>query len=87
MKYQIKHVCECENIEIDNDAITEIASLSEGGMRDALSLLDQLSSNKGVINTDMIVANYGSISYSFINNLLEAINEGEGILKDLKIIN
>ena len=75
LEYQIKHVCECENIEIDNDAITEIASLSEGGMRDALSLLDQLSSNKGVINTDMIVANYGSISYSFINNLLGAIND------------
>ena len=71
---QLKFVCKNENISIDDDAIKEIASLSEGGMRDALSLLDQLSSTNTKITTDLIVANYGSISYSFINNVIEALD-------------
>ncbi len=71
---QLKFVCKNENISIDDDAILEIASLSEGGMRDALSLLDQLSSTNTKITTDLIVANYGSISYSFINNVIEALD-------------
>ena len=38
---RIKIVVEKENIKIEEEAIKEIASLSDGGMRDALSMLDQ----------------------------------------------
>lgn len=37
---RIKYVCQQENILIDEDAASLIARLAEGGMRDALSLLD-----------------------------------------------
>lgn len=37
---RIKYVCGNENIEIDDDAALLIASMSDGGMRDALSTLD-----------------------------------------------
>lgn len=38
---RLNYVVEKENIKIDKDALNEIAYLSDGGMRDALSLLDQ----------------------------------------------
>ena len=40
----IKNICSKENISIEEDAIKMIASLGDGGMRDALGLLDKLSS-------------------------------------------
>lgn len=42
---RIKYVCQQENILIDEDAASLIARLAEGGMRDALSLLDVCRSN------------------------------------------
>ena len=37
----IKNICSKESISIEEDAIKMIASLGDGGMRDALSILDQ----------------------------------------------
>ena len=89
LKKQISYVCEQESIEIDEDAIEEIAYLSEGGMRDALSLLDQLSSNHEKITVDKILANYGSISTKFIRDLIQNIEDNqvdaiECAIKDLE---
>ena len=39
---RIKEVCDIEKINIDEAGISEIARLSDGGMRDALSILDQV---------------------------------------------
>lgn len=38
---RMKYIVEEEKIKIDDNALKEIAQLSDGGMRDALSLLDQ----------------------------------------------
>ena len=70
---QIHYVCKQENISITDDAATEIAYLSEGGMRDALSLLDQLSSNGEEITVDRILTNYGSISMKFIKDVISFV--------------
>ncbi len=37
----LKKIAETENIKIEEDALKEIAVLSQGGMRDSISLLDQ----------------------------------------------
>ena len=42
---QLLHVCQQENVLLDEDAAGLIARLCEGGMRDALSLLDVCRSN------------------------------------------
>lgn len=76
LKKQIFYICKEENIKITDDACTEIAYLSEGGMRDALSLLDQLASNEEEITIDSILANYGSISVQFIRNIIQSIEQG-----------
>ncbi len=38
---KLKYICEQENIEADEDALSLIVSLADGGVRDALSMLDQ----------------------------------------------
>jgi len=40
----LKNIIKAENIQADDDALIQIARQSAGGMRDAISLLDQLSS-------------------------------------------
>ncbi len=41
---RLKYVCDSENIEIDDEVLQQIAIMSDGGMRDALSSLDKLAS-------------------------------------------
>ena len=48
-KAYIEKICKNEKIKITDEAIDEIAYLSEGGMRDALSILDQLASDNNEI--------------------------------------
>lgn len=60
---RVEYVCNKENIKIDEDSLVEIAKLSNGGMRDALSILDQLSTftNKNIQLND-IEELYGTLS-------------------------
>ncbi len=85
IKEQLKDICEKEKISITDDALEEIAYLSEGGLRDALSLLDQLSSDKEPITIDKILLNYGSISSLFIRNFIDAFfkNDINSVIKGL----
>ena len=41
---RLKEIAKNEKIEVDDDCLYEIARLSDGGMRDAINMLDQLSS-------------------------------------------
>lgn len=38
---RLKQICDLENIEIEENALNEIARISDGGLRDAVNLLDQ----------------------------------------------
>lgn len=48
---RLSYICECEKIKIDDEALKVIAIYSNGGMRDAIGLLDQLSSYKNELIT------------------------------------
>jgi len=82
----LKNVANKEQIEIDDDALKEIAYLSEGGMRDALSLLDQLSKNKQKITLDIVENQIKTISQKSIGDLLTSI-ENNDIENTLERIN
>ena len=82
---RLKYICRQENIKINNDALKSIAMYSNGGMRDAIGLLDQLSSYKnsditvsdvedicGLISNEQI---FGLIECLLGNNLKETINK------------
>lgn len=80
----IKWVAEKEKISITEDAIEEIAYLSEGGCRDALSILNQLSTSNEEINLEVVLTNYGSVSFVQIKNIISYfLTENYSLLKDV----
>lgn len=80
---RLRFVCENENINIAEEALEEIAYLSDGGMRDALSILDQLSSTNNDIGIDDVINHFGSISIKKITEIVEALEVSD----NSKIIN
>ena len=75
---RLKYICGKENIDADEDALLAIARGAEGGMRDALSSLDQLVSFKGtkILEEDALSV-FGLVSRSALENLASAIINGE----------
>ncbi len=72
---RIKEICDKENIKITEEAINEITNLAEGGMRDALSLLDQVISyvaNKEIEVNDVFEVS-GNVAGVDLFNLLNLI--------------
>lgn len=89
---RLQYVCEQEKIAYDDDALLEIATLSDGGMRDALSLLDQLSKNSDKISMDLIVNEVGTISNKKLEDLINNIDKSnidsvEKIVNELRNVN
>ncbi|QGQ99225.1 DNA polymerase III subunit gamma/tau [Paenibacillus psychroresistens] len=71
---RLEFVCTQENVEIDLDAMQYIARLSEGGMRDAISLLDQVVSYSGKrITYAEVVAMTGDVAADQFRKLAEAM--------------
>ena len=75
---RLKNICKLENIDIYNDALYEVSRLSDGGLRDAINMLDQLSSFKdGKLNVDDVYKLSGVISYSEFSDLFNYIYKNE----------
>ncbi len=72
---RLKKVCNEESIAITDEALNEIALISAGGMRDALGMLDQLSSDDKEITLDVVSNYFGSVSIKKIDELLTSIEE------------
>ena len=70
----IIRISKLENIDITPEGAEYIASLSDGGMRDALSILDQLSKNNKTINKELIINNFGFLSNDEVNQLFINLN-------------
>ena len=70
---RLKYISNEENITITDDALEEIALISAGGMRDALGILDQLSSGNNEITADIVTSNFGSVSTSRIESIINNI--------------
>ncbi|WP_448265351.1 DNA polymerase III subunit gamma/tau [Nostoc sp. DSM 114159] len=62
-----------ENIHISLDAVTLVAQLSQGGLRDAESLLDQLSLLAGEVTPERVWDLVGTVSEQDLLALLNAI--------------
>jgi len=77
---RLREIAGFENIDIDNDALFEIARLADGGMRDAINILDQLVaySNSKITLDDIYKVN-GSVSYSDLYELLKAIIDNDKV--------
>ena len=68
---RLSSICDFENINVSNDILFEIARLADGGMRDAINMLDQLSSFKtNDLSLDDVYQLCGVISFKEYSNLL-----------------
>ena len=75
-------VAEMEKIDINQDVISLISKISEGSVRDALSLLDRISltnddSQKGTISLESAREIFGYFDKEFTINLIEKIFDGD----------
>ncbi|WP_369361886.1 DNA polymerase III subunit gamma/tau [Priestia megaterium] len=81
--YRMKEVLGSEELEVSEDALYEIAKASEGGMRDALSLLDQaISYSTEKVSLEDVLSITGAVSQAFIVKIVQAIFN-ENIVKAL----
>ena len=72
---RLKDIVKLENINIDNDALFEIARVSDGGMRDSINMLDQLISySDSKITLSDVYAVNGSVSYDELFTLINDIS-------------
>lgn len=71
-------ILEKEGVAYDKDAVRAIISLADGGMRDALSILDQiLAYSNNTLSEDDVYSIFGLISTREKINLLLDINSGD----------
>jgi len=68
-------LAEGEGIEVDKQALTLIARQSAGGMRDAISLLDQLASTGQVVNIELAQSVLGAATEQIVLDVVDAVQE------------
>jgi DNA polymerase-3 subunit gamma/tau len=73
MVKHLKTIADQEKISIAHDAITLVGQISQGGLRDAESLLDQLSLLAGEVTVEQVWDLVGSVPERDLMSLLEAI--------------
>ena len=73
----LKYVAQSEGIAFEEEALSVIAQKSDGGMRDALSVFDQMSAySGGNITYKSVVANLNLLDYDYYFRLTDAFIEG-----------
>ncbi|EAU63561.1 DNA polymerase III, subunits gamma and tau [Stigmatella aurantiaca DW4/3-1] len=74
MLQRLKQICEAEGAGISDRSLSLVVRQSEGGMRDALSLLDQVLASCGAQPTDESVAEaLGAIDRTVVQDFAEAL--------------
>ena len=94
---RLKKICSDSNIEITEDALNLIATISEGAMRDSISILERcVQDNEGKIEEEKIrelvgipkLENINKITESIISkNPTEALNIVTNLIEDGKDVN
>ena len=87
IKYRLSVVCKNEGIEIDENGLTLIAQLADGGMRDALSILDQcVAYCSSHIDVDDIRKIYGVVTSEDIGKLFYSVykKDVDSFVKDIQ---
>ncbi|MBS4769977.1 DNA polymerase III subunit gamma/tau [Carnobacteriaceae bacterium zg-ZUI240] len=77
----VKHILQTQNQTYDEKAVALIARMANGGMRDALSLLDQaLSYGNGTITLETVANITGAVSQEQLFSYVNAVGAKDGSL-------
>ena len=83
---RLRHISQVEKVTIDDDALLAVARGADGGMRDALSALDQLISfTGGTLGEEDVLAVFGLVSRRSLESLAGHVLKGE-MAEMLKLI-
>ena len=80
---RIKYILSQEKVSLSDEVISEIAGLSDGGLRDALSILDQLITLNKPIDSELLTEQFGIVSDKVIEDLIEYVINND--LKNIKL--
>jgi len=86
MVERLRSICTAEGIEISDHALGLVARQADGGMRDALSLLDQLLASVGMQISDAAAAEaLGLVDRTLVRGLADALidRDGKGLIEAL----
>lgn len=70
---RLKMICDLEKIAYEDAGLHEIVTLADGGLRDALSMLDQLSKEEKKITLDLVSSEIGTVSDANLKGLIDAL--------------
>ncbi|WP_408008851.1 DNA polymerase III subunit gamma/tau [Pseudalkalibacillus sp. A8] len=83
---RMKTVIDSQGVQVDDEALHLVARAAEGGMRDALSILDQaVSYSEDRVTSDDVLAVTGSVSQSLLSEMTAAF-QGNNVIDALKHI-
>jgi len=74
---RLRYIVKEENLVIEDEAIEKIATLAKGGLRDAISILDQVSNYSEEITLDHILEVTSSISEDDILEFYRSLLQGD----------
>ncbi|MCO5234064.1 MAG: DNA polymerase III subunit gamma/tau [Chitinophagales bacterium] len=80
----LKAIAQAENIQAEDQALHIIAQKSDGGMRDALSLFDKISSfSDGILTYNDVITNLNILDYDYFFQLTDhlLLEDSSSILK------
>ncbi|MGB7379420.1 MAG: DNA polymerase III subunit gamma/tau [Rivularia sp. (in: cyanobacteria)] len=88
MVQHLSEIAKIENINITQEAVTLVAQVAQGGLRDAESLLDQLGLLPGEVTPEKVWDLVGSVSEQDLLDLLKAIvtDDSEAVIDSTREI-
>ncbi|MFY0544694.1 DNA polymerase III subunit gamma/tau [Brevibacillus sp. H7] len=76
MVSRLQYICQTQGVQAEEQALQLVAKMAEGGMRDALSLLDQaISYSADVVKASDIIQITGTVSQAYFSVLARQIAE------------
>ncbi len=77
IKERLKYVCQNEGIQITEEALHAVAASAEGSMRDALTLLDQITAYSESISLEDVNLLIGGTDIKVLHEIAESLIEGD----------